>query len=374
MSAETDLHLNTNVLIGFTDKRGTAWHYRADFQTIDPVTGHVGNHYPGPIPIDHVNTRLFNWEALSSPIFTLVPNPDYDPDGQEGINNPPEIMRPVEGKQLLTHSGTDIDLGIHNVTYEIHQYQEWLVNVFGRLLDDSDLGIASAGLLAKGAQAWVSLELPDTIGTPEGVEFRPFLLGATSHDGSISTIYKRAMQFVVCDNTLSMALREKGQQYKIRHTRNSSVRLPEARDALNLLYVDAENFAEEVKELCALTVTDKQWSEFLDAHIPLPEEDGVGRTKAGNKRDEWTELWNSDPRVSPWKNTAFGVLQAGNTWNTHIAAFKTSKNTRGSRNMTNFISGASDAHDNKVLNNLYKVLDLDTSDLVGASLFSEEDE
>ena len=32
MSRETLQHLNTNVLIGHTEQRGTAWHYRAEEQ------------------------------------------------------------------------------------------------------------------------------------------------------------------------------------------------------------------------------------------------------------------------------------------------------------------------------------------------------
>src|SRR4051812_11545629 len=41
MSNETLQHLNTNTLIGNTDARGHAWHYRADEQ------GGETNHYPG---------------------------------------------------------------------------------------------------------------------------------------------------------------------------------------------------------------------------------------------------------------------------------------------------------------------------------------
>lgn len=32
MSSETSTWLNTSTLIGFTDQRGHAWHYRADDQ------------------------------------------------------------------------------------------------------------------------------------------------------------------------------------------------------------------------------------------------------------------------------------------------------------------------------------------------------
>ena len=58
MSRETMLHLNTNTLIGFTDRRGNAWHYRAVLQ------GAESNHYPGAIPVADVRRRLLNWQAV----------------------------------------------------------------------------------------------------------------------------------------------------------------------------------------------------------------------------------------------------------------------------------------------------------------------
>ena len=45
MSKETMKWLNSNTLIGYTSKRGSAWHYRADLQAAEP------NHYPGPVPV-----------------------------------------------------------------------------------------------------------------------------------------------------------------------------------------------------------------------------------------------------------------------------------------------------------------------------------
>ena len=51
---ETLQWLDENMLIGFTDKRGTAWHYRTDLQGAEP------NHYPGAIPVADVKRRLFD--------------------------------------------------------------------------------------------------------------------------------------------------------------------------------------------------------------------------------------------------------------------------------------------------------------------------
>jgi len=67
MSAETSTWLNTRTLIGFTDQRGHAWHYRSSDQGDEP------NHYPGAIPIGDVRRRLFDWSATAADVSRPPP-------------------------------------------------------------------------------------------------------------------------------------------------------------------------------------------------------------------------------------------------------------------------------------------------------------
>ncbi|MEV8022345.1 hypothetical protein AB0O76_39800 [Streptomyces sp. NPDC086554] len=76
--------LNANTLIGFTDKRGTAWHYRADLQSTET------NHYPGAIPVDDAKWRLFGWDAVASPVYVESPVTG-------GLIHVPERARPSFG-------------------------------------------------------------------------------------------------------------------------------------------------------------------------------------------------------------------------------------------------------------------------------------
>lgn len=343
MSKETALWLNTNTLVGFTDKRSTnAWHYRADLQTVDPITGHVGNHYPGAIPVDHVQRRLFGWQAESVALAA------YNEDG---------TVSPLDGWQGIRHSVTGQVFKIFSESYVSHQYNEWLLGTVATLLDD-DLAIGSAGLLKGGARAWVSVEVPDTITTPEGVAFRPNLLACTSHDGTLATTFKRVVTVTVCDNTLSAALGESGQVFKVRHSRNSGARITDARSALAIVHSDGESFAAEVKALCETEVTDRQWAAFLDAYVPVPRPDESSKAKvtiAENKRDAIVRLWTSDIRVQPWAGTAFGVLQAANTWLTHESTMRGAA-ARAERNMINILTDKTQNSDADALKTLNRVL------------------
>src|SRR4051794_35534265 len=262
MSKETLQDLNINTLIGNTDHRGTAWHYRAEEQ------GNETNHYPGPIPVTDVQRRLFYWEAVSRRIAVEVP---ASVEAMTHLSAEGSLMRWVEvaDRQAISRSDDDQGavMGIFAPGYTMHQYSEWLLTTVANILDDS-LSISSAGLLRRGAIAWVEVSVPESITTPEGVTFRPNLLATTSFDGSIATTFKRTVTDTVCDNTREAALAEKGQTYKVKHSRYSHAQLAPAREALAMVHTLADDFAAEVARLCAVTVTADQWARFLDAHVP----------------------------------------------------------------------------------------------------------
>jgi hypothetical protein len=107
-------------------------------------------------------------------------------------------------------------------------------------------------------------------------------------------------------------------------------------------------------------VSDAQWSKFLDIHVPLTDAKGVdlekGRalTMRVTEREKLTALWNSDPRVSPWHGTQFGVLQAANTYLHHEQTVKGSERSERNawRAVTTKKSESIAEHDNTVLSEL----------------------
>lgn len=359
MSRETMQWLNSHQLIGFSEKRGNAWHYREDLQGDEP------NHYPGAIPADDVERRLFNWEPVEGEISATVLLPDgvwtAKHASRKAIMRPPGTLGPDdEGDFLGMFSGqVGTDEG-----YKIHGYREWLVDQVAAILDD-DLGIGGAGLLRAGAQAWVQVEIPEsiTVGTGDSaLAFRPNLLACTSLDGSLATSYTRCATIVVCDNTMAAGLNEKGQQFKVRHTRYSNSKLADVRAALDIIHSTADDFARQVEQLTNTTVTDDQWRKFLDAHdLTSLTRDGSPKekaalTRAKNTRDALTNLWDNDKRVTPWRNTAFGVVQARNTYAHHIRGASKSSEDRVEANMSNALSGATAKFDTDTLDTLNRVL------------------
>ena len=356
MSQESLSWLNTMTLIGNTAARGNAWHYRATEQRGEP------NHYPGPIPVEDVKRRLFAWQAVPRRVAVEFP---ATVETMTHLNDAGEPVRWAvqEDRQAIAPSDDDHVMGMFKDGYKIHQYEAWLLDNVATILDD-DLAISSAGLLRGGAVAWVEVSVPETITTPEGVAFRPNLLAATSFDGSLATTIKRTVQLTVCDNTMKIALGEKGQQVKIKHSSQSLTKIGSVREALALVHTEADEFAAEVARLTQTTVTPMQLKQVIEQIFPITDPDSKRAvTNAANKRDEIMRLYRYDPRVSDWAGTAFGVLQAFNTWRHHEQGGLTGSTNaekcaaRADRNALRAVTGETEREDANVAQVLAAVLD-----------------
>lgn len=340
MSSETAEWLNNNVLVGFTAKRGHAWHYKASEQ------GAESNHYEGAIPVADVVRRLFNFHCESLPVFVAVP---CDLAEAHAIGDDGRAIKYVrlDNRQAMAADDNHHVFELFKGGYVGHDYDQWLLGNVANLLG-GEVGIGSAGLLRERAIAWVSVEVPENVVTPEGVVFRPHLLATTSFDGSIATTYKRVQTFTVCDNTRENALGERSEQVKVKHSKYSQLRLEEAQDALNLLADIADDTSAEIKTLCEWEVTDGQWAKLLDKLVPV---DGGDSKRAAtltlNKRSALSSLYNHDERAATWHGTAFGVLQAFNTWGQHIQTVQGAE--RPERNMINVLGGRTAKADSAVL-------------------------
>jgi phage/plasmid-like protein (TIGR03299 family) len=330
MSAETTAWLNENTLIGYAEKRGNAWHHRAG----------TDNHYEGAIPVEDVERRLFAWDLVSAPLAYSV--------GGETIEAP--------GRQAIVRSDNHELLGIFREGYQIHQYREWLIRNVGTLLDSDGLQIGSAGLLRKGGQAWVQAEPAEGLNVG-GFEIRPFLLAATSADGSLATTYAAASTATVCDNTLALALHSAGDaRVKIRHTANSLKKIHDAREALGIVVATGEAYAAEIERLGNVAVTDAEWAEFVNAHTGLDKAESLSPralTMAENYAGRLAQLWNADERVAPWSGSALGVLQAVNTERQHLSIVRGAE--RWERTQSNFLTGKSEKADMAALATLGRI-------------------
>ena len=338
MSTESSKWLNSQILVGFTDDR-KPWWYQEALQGDEPTI------YSGAVPLEDVKRRIFDWEAVRCAIKVDLPNRS-------------DVLVPK--MYAIVNSKTGHVFKIASENYVIHQYQDWLVKNVATLLDNGNLQIGSAGLLRKGAGAFVSVETPENVKTRSGMKIKPKLLAASSHDSKLASTYKFVSTIVVCDNTLNDALAEpETNAYRMRHTANSFGRLEDVRKTLDIVIAGSEGMIDFLDSLSDVKVSEAQWQEIVERLVPVPDSSRpqvVARLE--NKRLELDNLWRNDPRCSPWYGSGLGVFQAFNTHSNHIAGQDTS---RFDRNMRKTLSNASLIEDRKII----KVLNAVTGTSVG---------
>lgn len=334
MSQETLTWLQENTLIGFTDKRGAAWHGRASDD----------NHFAGEVP------REAALELLSYPVLEgTVESTVLTPDGVLSVSDPE--------RKAIVRTDTGKILGLFKQGYQMHQPKRWCLENLDLILSGG-LAIGSVVVLKGGAVAAVQAELPEnrlaTAPGAEPVEYRPFVTAATSFDGSIATTYGRGAQVVVCDNTLSVALRTFDASTKIRHSRNSLNRVGEVRTNLKLIVeTSADSFDEQFRKLASQYVTDQKFAEIVDVFTGASKaKEGRSKTIADNKTSALMDMWNRDERVAPWKNSGYGVLAAFNTASHHVFG---AENSRVERNQRRIIEGEWDSFDSRIVHMLETV-------------------
>lgn len=357
MSAETSQWLNQHTLIGLTAQRGTAWHYRKSDQGSEP------NHYDGFVPVEDVERRLFNWTPGEREVAIVVKG--LRDDALTSYVADDGLVYSVvsaPGRKAITRDDDDTVLGIFTDNYQPHSYREALLDNVGAILStaNGDLGIGSAGLLRKGGQAWVQVQVPETVEVG-GTLLLPYLTAATSLDGSMATTYLVGTDVVVCDNTLTAATVSARNRIKLRHSRYSTLRLGEARDELEILFAATDDMVEAIDRLQNITVTDADFAKVRESLDPRPETEASPalQTRWDNRQEKLIKLWISDDRVAPWRGTAWGTLMAYNTFVQHEQSYRKTKLTghRAERNMVGTIQGRMEAEDARVLKALSEVLD-----------------
>jgi hypothetical protein len=287
MSAETIEWLNANSLIGNTDLRGNAWHWREG----------ANNHFPGPVPRERV-MQLFDFPVAEGAAAAVVPV--INDDGVETK----VFLAP--GHKSIVRLDTGKVFNFPKTGYQMHPYPEWLVENQELLLDDGALDIGSAIVLKEGAVAAVQVEMPET------------------------------------------------RVANGRHTRGSLNQILEVRERLGIVVEQAgDAFDAQVRELTEKYVTDQKFYDIVSGFSGLTTaKEGRGKTIATNKAAALITLWHNDQRVAPWKNNAYGVLAAFNTFQHHIAG---ADKTRVERNELRTLEGKWDEFDAGILRMLEPV-------------------
>jgi phage/plasmid-like protein (TIGR03299 family) len=257
------------------------------------------------------SVRQVPWHGLGQ----VLDNP---PDSEQALIES-GLLWGVEKRKLFLGNGQRVPdtfanvrmtdesiLGVVGQNYKIIQNREafmWTDSLMGE-----GAKYETAGSLRGGSRIWLCAKLPQPIEVV-GDKVDMFLLFSNSHDGSSSIRVAVTPIRVVCQNTLTYALKGARRTWGIRHTSGAKDRLDQAAQALKMTYQFGDTMRIDGEKLVAKRLT---LEEYLDRLIPLskPDERVTDRMVTNTKflRDQLFDMSNLWDLV-PFRDTAWGALQ-----------------------------------------------------------------
>ena len=170
--------------------------------------------------------------------YTVEKRPLYAP-GWEGT------MVEAEGHYGNVRTDTNEILGIVKGRYKIVQNKD-AFGFFDAIIDQGEAIFETAGALGKGERIFVTAKLPEDM-LVHGERVEKYIMLTNSHDGTSTIIAGFTPIRVVCNNTLTAALKNLDNKVSISHTASAESRLKEASRVMGIAskYMDEVNMTFE---------------------------------------------------------------------------------------------------------------------------------
>jgi len=170
-----------------------------------------------------------------------------------------------DNKSVLYRSDTLAPLGVVSPDYNIVQPAD-ILDFFAQLAANNNFELESAGSLSGGKRIWAMAKVNDGATIIGQDVVKPYVLLATSYDGTLATTARFTSVRVVCSNTLGYASAESGDTVRINHSKAFS-----AKDAaldLGIALNGFDKFLIESRWLANKEVNETFVVEFLKALLP----------------------------------------------------------------------------------------------------------
>ncbi|MCA8939816.1 MAG: DUF932 domain-containing protein [Planctomycetes bacterium] len=195
------------------------------------------------------------------------------------------------------------------------------------LVDDDLILYEAAGSLKGGSKVWMLARIEGEPYRVKGVDdVVPYLLATNSHDGQSSfRVFPTAVR-VVCANTLSLALSQRGDRgISIRHSGDINRKIDEAKMVFGEAQKRFEQFCRQAELLAQRTLTGEELETFVNALYPSKEP--VSRKVDANREQFYEEFAGGDGEhtITALEGTAWDAFNAVTRLTNHVRRPKISK-------------------------------------------------
>lgn len=135
----------------------------------------------------------------------------------------------------------------------------------------------TGGYFGKGEVVWLMAKLPGDIHVGPGDKVCPYALYSNSHDGSRAIDFRLTTVRVVCQNTLSLALRDKGAEtvFKRAHQGSYDSLQREAHDLFKKTINAVSNLEETFRQMLETILSDEHMELLVISLFPIPKKPNV---------------------------------------------------------------------------------------------------
>lgn len=201
-----------------------------------------------------IHAARLNWRVRKAPLLAQDPNGNI----------------PVADKYAIVREDRRIVLGVVSGEYQPLQNEE-AFRFFDGIIDIGAAEYETAGALGNGEKIWILVKMKAEPMLIAGFdEVQKYLLLFNSHDGSSSVHIRFTPIRVVCQNTLTVAMREGTRLRAIVHRHGLHRHLEEARQLLESIVNTYRDIERHFTLMARVKVDEKRLQEYIEAVFPLP--------------------------------------------------------------------------------------------------------
>lgn len=237
-------------------------------------------------------------------------------------------------RKVLYRSDTTAALGVVSNEYKIVHPGE-VMEFFRDLIADQGFKMETAGCLFGGRKFWALARTGEGVRIMGQDEVKPYLLMASSCDGSMATAVHLTSVRVVCNNTLRMSIGAEGQKARIRVPHSANFEADSVKQQLGLVAGAWENFLGNIQLLAKFKIDRDTAIQIVADELKAEWNDKEGNAMAQDAMLEASSVLRrivalydgaalgSDYRAA--KGTAWGLVNAVTQYFDHEAGGKGDK-------------------------------------------------
>jgi phage/plasmid-like protein (TIGR03299 family) len=232
--------------------------------------------------------------------------------------------RIIPDQYAVTRDDDNSVLGIVGSSYEILQNAD-AFNFFDTIAERGDAIYETAGSLFGGRRIFITAKIPGLIQVGSGEDVtEKYILLSNSHDGTSAVSAKLVMTRVVCNNTLTAAMRESGRSISIRHSQLMHEKIRMATEMLGVANKRFIEMEQSFNEMLKVKMTEQDVKKYLmsvfDIQEPKTEDDR--KSKDARAVIQCLELHETGKGSEMTRGTLWGAMNAVTEWTSHHRTYK----------------------------------------------------